>query len=48
MNIKINDTVIYKREKRKVVCIDDIENLYGLEPINEPEDIIWVRKENCI
>ncbi len=47
-SIKLYDTVVYKGKERKIICNDYIEDLYGLEPINEPEDIVWVRKENCI
>ena len=47
-NIKIGDVIIYKQIKRVVKSIDMIENLIGLEPILEPENIIWVRFENCI
>jgi hypothetical protein len=46
-NIKCGDKVIYKEKERIIKCIDEIESLLGLEPITEPEDVVWVRFENC-
>lgn len=45
-NINIGDKVFYDQKERKVLCLDFIENLVGIEPITEPEEIVWVRFEN--
>jgi len=43
----VQEIVKYKEEERKIVSINHIEDLFGLEPTWEPEETVWVRMENC-